>query len=280
MDSRLEKLLFKVYEHHLRRVFSLLEEEGQPAILLKGWSAARFYDDPESRTPGDFDLMVPPGTSRRVEDLFAQERDILADIHRGPRHLDKLGFEDLYARSETVDLDGVAVRVLCPEDHLRVVCVHWLTDGGERKERLWDVFWAVKNRPEKFDWDKCLGVVSERRKRWIICTIGLAHKHLGLEVDELPFAKEAKDLPAWFARAIESRWEKGVPHLPLHQSIGSIEMLLKQLGKRIPPNPVMAMIGMEGDIDARTRFHYQVGFMLKQSVPSIRRTIPAIRRRF
>ncbi|HUF05040.1 MAG TPA: nucleotidyltransferase family protein [Aridibacter sp.] len=280
MDQRLDQLLLRVYEHHLKRVFEIIEREGVQAVLLKGWSAARFYDDPAERTPGDFDLMVSPDAPLRVDALFSTERDILADIHRGPRHLDTLSFEELFARSETIDLEGVPIRVLCPEDHLRVLCVHWLTDGGERKERLWDIYWAVKNRPSAFDWDKCLGVVSERRRRWIICTIGLAQKHLGLEIEDLPFAEDARDLPHWLTRAIEKRWEEGIPHLPLHHSIGNAALFAKQLRKRFPPNPVMAMIGMEGDIDARTRIHYQIGYIFKQSVPSIRRMIPAIRRRF
>lgn len=280
MDESLDRLLLRVYEHHLEKVFTLLGKAHVRAVLLKGWSAARFYDRPDSRTMGDFDLMVPPGQSEDVKELFASEKDILADIHFGPRHLDTLSFEELFDRSETVDLEGIPIRVLCPEDHLRVICVHWLTDGGERRERLWDIYWAVKNRPADFGWDKCLNVVSQRRRRWIVCTIGLAHKHLGLEIDDLPFAEEARDLPKWFTRAIESRWKEAIPHIPIHQSIGSAGLLLKQIGKRIPPNPVMAMIGMEGDIDARLRIHYQIGYILKQTVPSVKRIIPAIRRRF
>jgi hypothetical protein len=157
--------------------------------------------------------------------------------------------------------------------------VHWLTDGGERKERLWDIYWAVKNRPEDFSWDKCLNVVSERRRRWIICTIGLAHKYLELEIDDLAFADEARDLPAWLVKAVEKRWESGVSHIPIHRTIRDPKGFLDQLRKRFPPNPIMATINMEGDFDALTRVHYQAGHIVRQAGPAIVRVWNTLKRR-
>ncbi|QQS41958.1 MAG: hypothetical protein IPM63_03155 [Acidobacteriota bacterium] len=280
--ERVTVLLDKVHEHYLVTLFSELNDLRLRAVLIKGWAATRNYPDDARRSPGDIDLLVEPSMaeSEEILKITANPKKFGAiDLHAGPRHLDTLRFEELFERSRTVDLEGVPIRILCPEDHLRVMCVHWLTDGGEKKERLWDIYWAVKNRPSSFNWEKCLGVVSGRRRRWIVCTVGLAHRHLGLEIDDLPFAEEAKALPAWFTRAVEVRWEKGVPHVPLSQSLDSIRQLSQQLRKRLPPSPVMATIGMEGSFDAPTRAHYQIGYMFKQAVPSVKRMAAAIRRR-
>lgn len=279
MEEKIDRLLFRVYEHHLCIVFELLNASEIPAILIKGWAAARFYDSPWDRKPGDFDLMVPPDTNIDPAIYFAEHKGILADLHFGPRHLDTLSFEDLLERSRTVDLEGVKVRILCPEDHLRVLCVHWLTDGGERKERLQDVYWAVTNRPKDFDWSKCLDVVPAVRRRWIIATIGLAHKHFGLRIDDLPFEEEARALPEWFTKAIETRWEKDIPHISLHHSLASFDQFFTQVRKRFPPNPVMAMVGTESDLDEGNSFSSQVRYVFKQAGPSIRRLFGVFRTR-
>lgn len=273
MPSKIESLLRRVYEHQLKEVFERLNSLGIDSILIKGWAAARYYNDPLDRNPGDFDVMLPPGritdSVRAVTDRFPPD----IDLHFGPRHLDTLSFEELFERSESVEIDGLAIHVPCREDHLRMLCVHWLTDGGERKDRLWDIYWAVKSRPREFDWEKCLDVVSKRRRDWVICTIGLAHRYLDLPIDDLPFSEEAKNLPQWFPKAIEKRWKKGVAHLPIHRLLTQPKALFQQLKKRFPPNPVMATITMEGDIRARTRFRYQIGHILKQSAPSLRRIV-------
>ena len=197
--------------------------------------------------------------------------ELAVDIHCGPRALDSMPFEYLLQNSVKHEIGGAEVRVPCPEDHLRILCVHWLTDGGERKDRLWDIFWAVKNRPESFAWDKCLKVVSERRRRWIVCTIGLAHRYLDLPIDDLPFREQALDLPAWLTRAVEKRWRTGVTHVPIHKVLRDRKAFLQQMRKRFPPNPVMATINMEGNFDSFTRIHYQAGHILKQALPSVHR---------
>ncbi|REJ78501.1 MAG: hypothetical protein DWQ47_03345 [Acidobacteria bacterium] len=267
----------KVYERKLADLFQRLADSGQKAIVIKGWASQRLYADKLERKPGDLDLIVDPNEKNEFWRDTSGLTDLGLDLHFGPRHLDSMSFEDLLDRSVTVDLEEVPVRVLCQEDHLRILCVHWLTDGGERKERLWDIYWAVENRSPDFDWQKCLNVVSEKRQKWIIYTIGLANKHLDLSLEDLPFKEEALDLPSWLSEAVESRWRKGIPHVPLQHVVWYPKQLLQQLLKRFPPNPVMALVGFEGDFDARYRFHYQIGFIFKQALPSFRRVYRAVR---
>ena len=200
----------------------------------------------------------------------AKGRKLNVDLHRELRHLDTKPWSSIFADSQSVELDGYTLRIPAAEDHLRILAVHWLNDGGERKHRLWDIYYAVANRPPDFDWDKCLNEVSERRRGWILAAIGLAHRYLGLPIDDIPFADEAKFLPPWLIKTVESEWNSGVRSAPLVTCLRDPAEFLQQLRKRIPPNPLQATIEMEGDIRNGSRFGYQLGSIRKRLLASIR----------
>ncbi len=145
------------------------------------------------------------------------------------------------------------------------------TDGGAHKDRLWDIYYAVENRESDFDWDRCLNSVSIRRRRWITCTLGLAHRYLGLDLDDTRVKHEAIDLPAWLVETVEKEWTSENRLLPLDASLGDAKVLAKQLGKRFHPNPIWATVHMNGSFDAKTRLFYQLGSWFKRIGPSIRR---------
>jgi len=157
--------------------------------------------------------------------------------------------EALFADCQEINVDGESVRIPSDEDHLRILAVHWLNDGGVRKERLWDIYYAVANRRESFDWEKCFGCVSDVRRRWIISAIGLAHKYLELDLTGLPFADEAKDLPGWLIKTVEGEWRNGVRLRSLHTCLREPRELFRQIRKRLPPNAVEATIEMEGQFE-------------------------------
>jgi hypothetical protein len=190
------------------------------------------------------------------------------DLHCELRHLDKVDWDDLFRNSRTYDADGVPIRILRPEDHLRVISVHWLNDGGGYKDRLWDIFYAVQNRPADFDWERCLDLVSKRRRRWVTSVIGLAHKYLDLPINDLPIADEARALPRWLIKAVEKEWASDVRLVPIHVILRQPGTLFEQIKKRIPPNSIQSTIEMEGSFDAPTRIHYQIGGVLKRIGPS------------
>ncbi|MDQ3221625.1 MAG: nucleotidyltransferase family protein [Acidobacteriota bacterium] len=261
------------FEVRIAEAFRYLRESGIEPILIKGWAAARFYPPTVPRYFSDIDLAVSPTDYKSASALLESgaKKKIIVDLHKGVRHLDTLPWNDLFENSHLVDIDGVGIRILRPEDHLRILCVHWLGDGGANKDRLWDIYYAVSNRPESFDWDRCLNTVSDRRKKWIILTIGLAHKYLDLYIDDLPFAAEAKIFPLWLIPALEYEWNSGVPLMSLHVCLSDRRMLWKQIKKRIPPNPVQATIDVEGEFDEKNRLIYQAGSIIKRTLPSIKR---------
>jgi hypothetical protein len=278
-DVRWYLLQNKIHETRIREAFQLFRENGVEPILIKGWAIARLYPQTRLRPYTDIDLVVPPEHKERATALLDNEdaKKLNIDLHNGFRHLDTVSWDGLFEDSQLVDLEGADIRILSAEDHLRVLCVHWLTDNGADKERLWDIYYAVRNRPASFDWSKCLGKVSGTRRKWIICTIGLANRYIGLDLEGLPFASEAKDLPQWLTKSIEREWKIGVPLRPLHDSIHGWEMFVNQIRKRIPPNNVYATIQCEGEFDDRNRMPYQVRSLLMRAIPGIRRIITTLR---
>lgn len=260
---------YKVYERKLVDLYRRLRELELDPILIKGWAAGLLYPAGWHRPPGDFDLVFDPASLKSASDLSFELAGFPVDIHKGMRKLDTVAFEQLYSNSRRLELEDVRIRILRPEDHLRVLCVHWLVDGGERKDRLYDIYWAVTNRGEEFNWEECLGPVSERRRRWIICTIGLAHRYLDLDISGLPFENQALDLPSWLTRSVEKNWNKGVPHVPIHWTLKDPKALKDQIRKRFPPDELMATVEMEGDFDSLTRLHYRVAYLFRQAGPSL-----------
>lgn len=253
-------------------------KKGIEPVLIKGWAASRNYPEPFRRVYSDIDIAVDPRVYQKALELIDIEK-VNIDLHRGLRHLDTAGWDDLFAGSKLVNLSGIDIRLLRPEDHLRVLCVHWLNDGGIYKEKLWDIFYAVKNRPADFDWERCLGAVGERRRFWIICTIGLAHRYLNLDICDLPFRDSAEKIPLWIKKALEREWASGQRLISLDICVHDRGLFLAQLKKRMPPNPLQATIEMEGDLRARSRVYYQFASFLKRINPSARRLGRKISRR-
>lgn len=280
MDDELRWYILakKRMEGNLANAFQILRNHGIEPVLIKGWAAARKYPDDVPRFYGDIDLAVASGEYERALDVVnGPSMDGLGiDLHRELRHLDTLCWDSLLKKSLMVDAGGEGIRILGEEDHLRVICSHWLTGGGEDRDRLYDVYYAVKNRSQDFDWSRCLDVVSQNRRSWIVASVGLAHKYLGLPVDDLPFATEATRLPAWLTKSIERSWASESRLRGIDESITSPRQLIRQVRNRIPPNPIQSTIFCEGSFDGRSRIGYQLRDALNRLTPSVRRLSRAI----
>jgi len=263
----------KKQEVQALRAFTAFREKGIEPILIKGLAAAQFYPEPGSRASIDMDLAVPAKDFDAAFEVAVSPaaKGIGIDLHRELRHLDTVEWSDLFENSRRLKVEGGDIRVLRPEDHLRVLCVHWLNDGGAEKVKLWDIYYAVENRPADFDWERCLETVSKTRRRWITCTIGLAHHYLGLPLDSTPVKDEAEQLPEWLPRELEREWASSVRLMPLHIYLNNRPALFAQIRKRLRPNAIQATIEMEGSFDAKTRAFYQIGNIFKRIMPSYQR---------
>jgi len=272
-EEKYKLILFRVYEKRIEQIWKEFEENNLKPILIKGWRAAQYYPKPHLRSIGDIDLAVSPEEFEKAAKLIKnlQEREV--DLHRGLKHLDKASWEDIFSNSLRVKCGDTLIRVLRPEDDLRVLCTHWLNDSGANKEKLWDLYYAFDRRSPDFDWGRFLDTAGAKRRVWFICAIGIAHKHLGLEIENTPIAEEAKHLPKWLTRTIEREWESDVKFKYLHRSLNSPSEFFQQLKKRFPPNPVQATVEMEGDFDNKPRIVYQISNMFYRLMPSLKRFI-------
>jgi len=277
-DYRFYLLRKRHAENLILEAFRGLRRAGIEPILIKGWAAARNYPESVPRFFGDVDLAVAGPDYERASTVIEAKRLGGIDLHRDLRHLDTLDWRLLYGNSEIVDLDGEGIRVLSAEDHFRILCVHWLTNGGENRERLWDIVYAVRNRPADFDWSKCLDVISAKRRRWIVITVGIAHRYMNLELDGVPFADEAKILPEWITVCLEKEWARNIEIRGLETQLKNPRSLFQQIKKRIPPNPIQSTILCDGDLDggSMSRVRYQLLNMMKRLIPSVRRVSAAI----
>lgn len=264
----------RVYETNLARVFHLLEKAGYEPILIKGWAAAQYYPKPWNRNIGDIDLVFrPEAIDENIGDIIYKNTKISFDIHSGFRLLDTVSIEDTFRRCIMENCLGTPIRVLRAEDHLRILCVHWMNDGGANKEKLWDIFYAIEKNRKNFDWEQCFGGISSKRRAWIQTVIGLAQMYLGLETKDLPFETEIGDNRRWVVRTVEQEWRSSIKLHPLGNSLRNKNELLKQIFKRIPPNPIQATVEMDREIDGEFRLGNQFFNIFKRMKPSIRKIL-------
>lgn len=278
---RLYKLRAIVYEREIAKIFRLLRSQAIEPVLVKGWAIARHYAEPEARPCGDIDLCVS-------KEQFAEARAILEncegsphtfDLHRGFRHLDDRSFEELMTRSELVELEGEKIRVLGVEDHLRVLCYHFLREGGWRALWLCDISVALESRPASFDWDLCLSG-NRREDDWVACSIGLAHQLLGADVSETPVAVKAAKLPAWLLPSILREWEvrsmSQRHRTPMSSAMSQPLRTLKGLHHHWP-TPVEATVSLGGAFNELPRLPFQVGNFLARAATLLARLPRALR---
>lgn len=280
-DDRWNRLFARKLELETVQAFRFFRAKGIEPILIKGWAAARNYPQDSLRFYTDIDLSVASDEYQKARHWLASAEGskIAVDLHWELKQLDTRPWADVFADSVEIQLDGYPVRIPSAEDHLRILAVHWLNDGGERKDRLLDIYHAIRNLPPDFNWDRCLETVSKVRRGWVIAAIGLTGRYFELDLTGLPIADEARNIPNWLSRTVEKEWKSGVRHRSLHTCLNDPREFVRQLGKRLPPNPIQATIEQEGDFNSKSRFRYQIASMRDRLFPSLRGLFQMLRLR-
>ncbi len=270
-EEKFRIIAYKAYEKRIADVWKILQDERREIILIKGWAAAQNYPKPYLRDIGDVDIAVNPEQYPSTLDSLNKHEIGEVDLHEGLRKLDLLDWKTLYTNSRIANCGETKIRIPGFEDNLRILIVHWLNDGGINKEKLWDIYYAVENRPADFVWEYFLNSGGSKRRKWLVCAIGLAHKYFGLNVEGTPIAEETKDIPEWVIRTVEREWDSNIRFSYLHSNLDNSKQFFEQLKKRISPNPIQATVDMEGKFDNGTRVFYQIGDIILRFLPSIKR---------
>ena len=239
-----------ILRRSIEEMFVTLRSAGIEPILIKGWASARWYANPELRSYGDVDLLVPPAQLRAAKALFAGRKDIDLD-HWEFSALPQEKLDEIWARSVLVPLNQSQVRVLGTEDHLSLLCRHFGRHLGNYPVGLCDISAVLESLPQAFDWNLCLAL-SGREAPWTCCTFRLAHEILGARCER------QDQIPRWLVRAVTQQWnEEPVP-------IGSItraRSFVSALAERWP-SPLKATLLLNGRLDNSPRLPYQLWWFL------------------
>lgn len=264
---RLQTLHASINAGKIRKVFGLLRSANIEPIVFKGWSVARFYPQPGLRAYGDIDLLVHPRQLAATKAALKapEARDCWVDLHDRLSELEDRKIDDLFARSQLVDLDGEQVRVLALEDHLGLLAIHLLKHGAWRPLWLCDLGVILDSLPDDFDWRLCLGK-DKLHTNWITSAIGLAQLLLDARVKDPAIAEQASHIPVWLGRSVLKQWEdplntrqEPMNHLaPMSTYLSRPKGVLRDLANRWP-NPILATISVKGRFNRIPRLPYQLG---------------------
>ena len=273
-------------ERAIERAFELLQAVDVHPILFKGWAIARLYPEQALRFSGDIDLLVRPRELVRARATLGGPEAGTHGVDLWHEELDDFGERDwdvLHARSQMVRLGDAHVRILGAEDHLALLCIHFLRHGAWHPVWLCDIAVALESRPHDFDWDLCL-----RGKRWrgdwVTCALGLAHQILGADVRNTPIAETAQHLPGWLVPQVLKQWERPSPrqHDPpdLIKTVLRHPAALPRALRARWPDPIQATIRMGGPFNELPRFPFQLAEYLSHTAGFLARSagLPGERR--
>jgi len=206
---RLHTLQAAVQEVKIEQLLTGLKEACIEPLLVKGWAIARHYSEPGLRPYSDVDLIVRPDQYTAALDVIKRLKipECSVDLHRGISNMGRMETDAVYDRSQLIGLGQSEVRIPGEEDHLRMLCFHLLRHGAWRPLWLCDIAVAVETRSVAFDWNLCLGG-SRREMEWVACSMGLAERILGAEIDNTPATARARRLPAWLVNAVLRNWDR------------------------------------------------------------------------
>lgn len=269
--TRLQALQAAMQDQQVEKIFRLLTEASVDPILAKGWAATRLYHNHDLRPRGDIDLCVRPAQVALTKKILESEetRDCYVDLHHQYSELTDRPLEELFDRSQVLPLGKQYIRVLGPEDHLSLLCIHLLKHAAWRPLWLCDIASTLESIPAQFHWQVVFGN-GERRARWVGIAFGLSHRLLGAKVDHVPLPTEFFRVPDWLVDTVLYHWSRLIPgdQLPMRPPILMVQALrerrniLKAIRERWP-DPITATFNLRGEFNNSPRWPYQLADFLR-----------------
>ena len=262
-------------ERDLSQVLELFRAIDVEPILVKGWAVARLYPETGLRPYGDLDLCVHTDDYDRARTMLRSDegRYYNVDLHRGFGRLGHESWEEMKSRSLRLSINRADVRVLCPEDHLRILCFHFLREGAWRPLWLCDIAVALESRAADFDWELCLGQ-DRKRWRWFACVIALSHLSLKTRIENVPPEVINLQLPRWFLPCVLREWETPtMPRRHLAPMTTAWRAPVKSVkGLRFHwPNAIEGTIGARGAFNELPRLPFQLSSCFVRALNFFRR---------
>jgi hypothetical protein len=188
------------------------------------------------------------------------------DLHPALPDLPGRSLGEVFARTVVVSLDGVTIRTLGPEDHLRLLIVHLMKHGAWRPTWLVDVALSLECVRPDFDWTYFLDGEA-RTSGWLLGILGLAEKALGADLGRMPDPERARRLPSWLYPSLIRQWG----HRHYMQGIAMDEAWRSRSGVFRTawarwPNPIQATAEMRAAFNEAPRLPYQTGEYLRRSL--------------
>lgn len=293
------------HEVALGALLRLLDSAHVAPILFKGRALARYYAQPHLRAMGDVDLCAPPGRFDELAGLLrgngfleitrvsggahgratmlAAPADwpsmrLLIDLHERFDSLAVGSLADVFMRAKPLEVGGGSILIPAAEDHIRIVAIHFLRDGGWRPSSLCDLGAILESLPASFDWGLCLGA-DERRRRWIAASLELAHTLLGAGLGRMPAKCRVRDLPPWLGATVLGAWQRPFSH---HGPRVPFRTVLRRHFTRVPaemrarwPNGLRASIELDAALTRSPRWPYQFLYIARAAGRFTRRRLGA-----
>jgi hypothetical protein len=272
--ARWQRIANVAHERGLADAFVTLRAAGVEPLLFKGWAVGRLYPQPGMRAYGDADLCVQPQDAGRAGERLADARPRYPpiDLHVALPRRYGISMESLFARSLTVPLGDVAIRIPAAADHLRLLCIHALRHGLDRPISLCDVALFVEREGQALDWNSIL--VTPRQAAWVRCAVLLAHELLGADISRTPWASDRRPLPRWLVPAVITAWSREGPRsrqwaLSVALEVRGLRVLPHELRRRWR-NPIEATVEVSGPFNGLPRLPWQLAAYLGRAVRLVR----------
>jgi Uncharacterised nucleotidyltransferase len=255
-----------VHEHHLNVLLPYFRKAGIEPILAKGWAVARLYPQPGLRPYGDFDICVPPSRMREAQHVLDSEpmTGIDIDFHERFRELES-DYDALLERSVRIPIGKSHIRVLRPEDHLRLLSIHMLYHGGWKPAWVCDVALMMETAGADFEW-KQFADDHRKNSEWVLAALALAHRVLGAKMPEAIGETGLPKFPQWLFDALLEQWGQigHYMHGPSAADMLREGHLMEALRSRWP-NRLQATVRMGARVNSMPRLPLQVADVIKRA---------------